>query len=369
MKLGRALGLLLLAPWAARAVEPLSLGLALAGVLTSYISYPRLYCLFAECCSQKRSLSRAGRAAGPEAGRAGPGGGRAEPAGRDPGPGTGSPSGRRAGGAWRWATGAAAGRRSDAGGGCGRGCFTPTRGRPVANVPHRDARPRGRRPETGDRRAAGLPAPTRGPARPFLRGAGGRAGRPGAAGGGGAEPRAFRGCSRFGPDCGRAAPAAGGPGPPAGSGPRCSPAPTEPLPGTFPKAAPPALTALPGPALPSAAEGPGPQALRAASRQESHLKRPDRLHQQPEAQEAAHPLPARVDRHRQELCQQDHRGEHLRGRPAQPLCAPVRGHAALPARLQPHAVQGKPAGSPGGAGPLPSGSLGCGVGLGTCLSR
>ncbi|XP_054986569.1 torsin-1A [Sorex araneus] len=62
MKPGRAalalLLLLLLAPGAVRAVEPISLGLALAGVLTGYISYPRLYCLFAECCSQKRSLSR-----------------------------------------------------------------------------------------------------------------------------------------------------------------------------------------------------------------------------------------------------------------------------------------------------------------------
>ncbi|XP_058158242.1 torsin-1A isoform X3 [Dasypus novemcinctus] len=60
MKLGRAaLGLLLLLPpLVVRAVEPISLGLALAGVLTGYISYPRLYCLFAECCSQKRSLSR-----------------------------------------------------------------------------------------------------------------------------------------------------------------------------------------------------------------------------------------------------------------------------------------------------------------------
>uniref|UniRef100_A0A8C9D5J4 Torsin-1A n=1 Tax=Panthera leo TaxID=9689 RepID=A0A8C9D5J4_PANLE len=57
MKLGRAaLGLLLLAPLAVRAVEPISLGLALAGVLTGYI-YPRLYCLFAECCGQKRSLT------------------------------------------------------------------------------------------------------------------------------------------------------------------------------------------------------------------------------------------------------------------------------------------------------------------------
>lgn len=62
MKLGRAaLALLLLAPCLVRAVEPISLGLALAGVLTGYISYPRLYCLFAECCGQKRSLSREGR--------------------------------------------------------------------------------------------------------------------------------------------------------------------------------------------------------------------------------------------------------------------------------------------------------------------
>lgn len=62
MKLGRAaLALLLLAPCVVRAVEPISLGLALAGVLTGYISYPRLYCLFAECCGQKRSLSREGR--------------------------------------------------------------------------------------------------------------------------------------------------------------------------------------------------------------------------------------------------------------------------------------------------------------------
>lgn len=64
MKLGRAVvALLLLAPFAVRAVEPISLGLALAGVLTGYISYPRLYCLFTECCGQKRSLSREGRRA------------------------------------------------------------------------------------------------------------------------------------------------------------------------------------------------------------------------------------------------------------------------------------------------------------------
>nr|XP_023484889.1 torsin-1A isoform X2 [Equus caballus] len=59
MKLCRAaLGVLLLAPLGVRAVEPISLGLALAGVLTGYISYPRLYCLFAECCVQKPNLSR-----------------------------------------------------------------------------------------------------------------------------------------------------------------------------------------------------------------------------------------------------------------------------------------------------------------------
>lgn len=62
MKLGRAaLALLLVAPCAVRAVEPITLGLALAGVLTSYISYPRLYCLFTECCGQRRSLSREGK--------------------------------------------------------------------------------------------------------------------------------------------------------------------------------------------------------------------------------------------------------------------------------------------------------------------
>lgn len=61
MKPGRAaLSLLLLAPLAVRAVEPISLGLALAGVLTGCI-YPRLYCLFTECCGQKQSLSREGR--------------------------------------------------------------------------------------------------------------------------------------------------------------------------------------------------------------------------------------------------------------------------------------------------------------------
>lgn len=43
-------------------MEPISLGLALAGVLTGYISYPRLYCLFASsAAARKRSLSREGR--------------------------------------------------------------------------------------------------------------------------------------------------------------------------------------------------------------------------------------------------------------------------------------------------------------------
>ena len=95
-----ALGLVLLAPLAVRAVEPISLGLALAGVLTGYISYPRLYCLFAECCSQKQSLSRDGRmgrglGAGARAGAGvrgwGPGGPEARaalrPAGAGPGTG------------------------------------------------------------------------------------------------------------------------------------------------------------------------------------------------------------------------------------------------------------------------------------------
>lgn len=65
--------------------------------------------------------------------------------------------------------------------------------------------------------------------------------------------------------------------------------------------------------FPSAAEGSGQQAFRTASCKESHLKCRLRLHQQPEAQEAAHPLPTRVDGHRQKFCQQDHRREYLRG--------------------------------------------------------
>ncbi|XP_037736023.1 torsin-1A isoform X2 [Chelonia mydas] len=61
--LGAALGLvLLLSP--VRTVEPISLGLALAGAasaLTGLISYPRLYCYFRECCLQREG-ARAGAA-------------------------------------------------------------------------------------------------------------------------------------------------------------------------------------------------------------------------------------------------------------------------------------------------------------------
>lgn len=67
--LGLAL-LLLLAP-PARAVEPISLGLAIAGAaasaLTGIISYPRLYCYFRECCLQRheqRVAAGTGRAGG-----------------------------------------------------------------------------------------------------------------------------------------------------------------------------------------------------------------------------------------------------------------------------------------------------------------
>ncbi|CAM5163690.1 unnamed protein product [Eretmochelys imbricata] len=61
--LGAALGLvLLLSP--VQTVEPISLGLALAGAasaLTGLISYPRLYCYFRECCLQREG-ARAGAA-------------------------------------------------------------------------------------------------------------------------------------------------------------------------------------------------------------------------------------------------------------------------------------------------------------------
>lgn len=60
MKLLRAaLALLPLLPLLrpAGAVEPISLGLAIAGAaasaLTGIISYPRLYCYFRECCLQR----------------------------------------------------------------------------------------------------------------------------------------------------------------------------------------------------------------------------------------------------------------------------------------------------------------------------
>lgn len=63
--LGAALGLvLLLSP--VRTVEPISLGLALAGAasaLTGLISYPRLYCYFRECCLQREG-ARAGAGTG-----------------------------------------------------------------------------------------------------------------------------------------------------------------------------------------------------------------------------------------------------------------------------------------------------------------
>lgn len=63
--------LLLLAP-PARAVEPISLGLAIAGAaasaLTGIISYPRLYCYFRECCLQRHEQRVAAGT-----GRAGPG--------------------------------------------------------------------------------------------------------------------------------------------------------------------------------------------------------------------------------------------------------------------------------------------------------
>ncbi|XP_042334731.1 torsin-1A-like [Sceloporus undulatus] len=53
---GLVLAALVLCP-SAEAVEPLSLSLALAGAaasaLTGLISYPRLYCLFAECCLER----------------------------------------------------------------------------------------------------------------------------------------------------------------------------------------------------------------------------------------------------------------------------------------------------------------------------
>uniref|UniRef100_A0A8D0HC83 Torsin n=1 Tax=Sphenodon punctatus TaxID=8508 RepID=A0A8D0HC83_SPHPU len=62
--LGAALGLALLLSPGVQAVEPFSLGLALAGAasaLTGLISYPRLYCYFTECCLQ-RAGARTGAA-------------------------------------------------------------------------------------------------------------------------------------------------------------------------------------------------------------------------------------------------------------------------------------------------------------------
>lgn len=52
----------------AGAVEPISLGLAIAGAaasaLTGFISYPRLYCYFRECCLHRHD-QRAAAGAGP----------------------------------------------------------------------------------------------------------------------------------------------------------------------------------------------------------------------------------------------------------------------------------------------------------------
>ncbi|XP_050782120.1 torsin-1A-like isoform X2 [Gopherus flavomarginatus] len=62
--LGAALGLVLLLLSPVQTVEPISLGLALAGAasaLTGLISYPRLYCYFRECCLQREG-ARAGAA-------------------------------------------------------------------------------------------------------------------------------------------------------------------------------------------------------------------------------------------------------------------------------------------------------------------
>ncbi|XP_030391175.1 torsin-1A-like isoform X2 [Gopherus evgoodei] len=62
--LGAALGLVLLLLSPVQTVEPISLGLALAGAasaLTGLISYPRLYCYFRECCLQWEG-ARAGAA-------------------------------------------------------------------------------------------------------------------------------------------------------------------------------------------------------------------------------------------------------------------------------------------------------------------
>lgn len=71
MKLLRAaLGLALLPLLRpASAVEPISLGLAIAGAaasaFTGFISYPRLYCYFRECCLSDRPDQRAAAGAGP----------------------------------------------------------------------------------------------------------------------------------------------------------------------------------------------------------------------------------------------------------------------------------------------------------------
>lgn len=117
-----ALGLVLLLPLLrpANAVEPISLGLAIAGAaasaLTGFISYPRLYCYFRECCLQRHD-QRAAAGAGP---------GRAEGARREV-----------AGGRRGWCRGP--GSRAGPVGWCPRGACVGRRallqlGRPFAGV-------------------------------------------------------------------------------------------------------------------------------------------------------------------------------------------------------------------------------------------
>lgn len=86
----------------ASAVEPISLGLAIAGAaasaLTGFISYPRLYCYFRECCLQRHDQrAAAGAGSGGAEGRgdvAGVAGGRwAVQRPREPGRARGPPRG------------------------------------------------------------------------------------------------------------------------------------------------------------------------------------------------------------------------------------------------------------------------------------
>lgn len=275
MKLGRAaLGLLLLAPLAVRAVEPISLGLALAGVLTGYI-YPRLYCLFAECCGQKRSLSREGRTGGGGGGgpgtrsRSGPGG--VAPGSR-PRP---RPRPRRTG----------VGRRPEQAS-CGPGRFLRRELRSFLE----------------GRWELGLPIRS-----PF---------RPGGARGGAELGRGAQGMGRASRGRASSPPALPLPAPATPGGPvltylRVSQgAPRAELALlAFAGACNPGLDfarhtdtpSLTGFVFPSAAEGSGQQALWTASCKEGHPKCCVWLHKQPEAEETSHALSARVDGHRQKF--------------------------------------------------------------------